>query len=69
MQISETQLRYAKAIAQEPGPVSANDIFMRFGFSMLSLSRMVDAGLVEKEMIDGRSHYRLTRAGITAISA
>ena len=67
MKVSPTQIRYLQAMASEPGPIPAQVLFDRLRFSKLSLGQMAEAGAVAKEMIDGRSHYRLTQAGIDAI--
>lgn len=69
MQITSTQRIYLNVIAQQDGPVPAADAFSRFRMSKLSIGRLIEAGAVEKEMIDGRSHYRLTKAGIAALAA
>jgi DNA-binding MarR family transcriptional regulator len=65
--MNPTHLRYLRAIANEPGPVSAQKLWIRWRVNTMSLSRMTTEGLIEKEIIDGRSHYRLTAAGIAAI--
>jgi DNA-binding transcriptional regulator PaaX len=66
--ISKTQLEYLKKLAAEPGPVPAQTMFDTMRISKLSLSRMVEAGVVQKQIIDGRSHYRLTARGVRALA-
>lgn len=69
MNVSSTQLGYLRIIAEQPGPVPASEAFTRFRMSKLSVSRLIEGGMIQKEMIDGRSHYRLTAGGIAAVSA
>ena len=68
MQLSATQVAYLAKLEAEGGPVPAADAFGRLRMSKLLVGRMLDAGAIEKEQIDGRSHYRLTQAGITALA-
>lgn len=67
--VSSTQLAYLARIAAEPGPVAASELFTRLRMSKLSIARMEDSGMIEKQMIDGRSHWRLTAAGISLVPA
>jgi hypothetical protein len=69
MTLSPTQISYLAKIEAEGGPVPAAEAFTRLRMSKLSVGRMIEAGALSKEQIDGRSHYRLTKAGIAALAA
>ena len=68
MAFSATQATYLRVLADQPGPVAAQDAFGRFRMSKLSIGRLLEGEYLEKEMIDGRSHYRLTALGVRAIA-
>lgn len=58
-----------RTIADQPGPLSAADAFGRFAMSRHSIGRLLHNGCLSKEMIDDRSHYRLTEKGIATLRA
>ena len=65
--MTPTQLKYLIRLSDYPGPVSAQEMFTQLRMSKLSVGRMADEGMIAKEIIDGRSHYRLTSRGFEAL--
>ena len=68
--VTPMQAIYLTRLAAEPaGPVSAYDMFNRLRMSKLSVARMVSSGVIERHLIGGLSHYRLTAAGRDVIQS
>lgn len=63
--ITPTQIAKLRQIAEAPGPVPVKELRA----SNITLNRMVAAFWIQKQIIDGRSHYRLTERGIRKLAA
>lgn len=62
--ITPKQIEKMRLIAEAPGPVPVKALRA----SNITINRLVEGFLIQKQVIDGKSHYRLTERGVRALA-